>query len=87
MLLMFVVSIGNLVQRIVKLIGRSVKIVEDEKRKRPVGSEVQRLCSDNSKAKKLAGWQPAVSLDEGLQKTIAWVKSRRELYDPDQYRI
>jgi NAD dependent epimerase/dehydratase len=81
------ISIGDLLQRIVKIVGRDIKIVEDEKRKRPPNSEVQRLCSDNSKIKRLAGWQPKVSLDEGLQKTLAWVKSRREMYDPDQYRI
>jgi NAD dependent epimerase/dehydratase len=81
------ISIGELLQRIIRLIGRDVKVVEDDKRKRPPNSEVQRLCSDNSKIKRLAGWQPEVTLDEGLMKTIDWVKTRREMYDPDQYRI
>ena len=81
------ISIGELLNRIVTLVGRNVKVVEDEKRKRPAASEVQRLCSDNSKIKRLAGWVPKVTLDEGLKRTIEWVKSSRGMYDPDQYRI
>lgn len=81
------ISIGELLNRIIMLVGRKVKVVEDEKRKRPPASEVQRLCSDNSKIRRLAGWEPKVSLDEGLMKTIEWVKSSREMYDPDHYRI
>ena len=81
------ISIGDLLERIIKLVGRDVKVVPDEKRLRPVASEVQRLCSDNSKIKRLAGWQPEVSLDEGLSRTIDWVKASRGMYDPDHYRI
>jgi nucleoside-diphosphate-sugar epimerase len=81
------ISIGDLVQRIIKLVGRPVNVKQDDKRKRPAASEVQRLCSDNSKIKQLAGWSPRVSLDEGLTRTIEWVKSSRAMYDPDHYRI
>ncbi|MEM3374564.1 MAG: SDR family oxidoreductase [Candidatus Woesearchaeota archaeon] len=37
--------------------------------------ELLRNCLDNSKAKKLLGWQPKYSLKEGLKQTIDWVKS------------
>lgn len=38
----------------------------------------QRRCPDISKAKKLLGWTPTVTLDEGLRKTIEWFRHRRE---------
>lgn len=31
-------------------------------------------CPDISKAKKLLNWQPKVSVDDGLRKTIGWFK-------------
>jgi dTDP-glucose 4,6-dehydratase len=81
------IAIGDLLNRIVALVGRDLRITQAEERKRPTSSEVQRLCSDNTKVRRLAGWTPRVSLDEGLQRTIAWVKASREMYDPDHYRI
>src|SRR3989338_7997568 len=34
----------------------------------------QRRCPDITKAKKMLGWQPEVSLEEGLKRTIEWYK-------------
>jgi dolichol-phosphate mannosyltransferase len=34
---------------------------------------------DNSKIKKLLGWEPRVSFQEGLQQTISWTRSNREV--------
>jgi len=81
------ISIGELARKIVSFIGREVKIRQAEERIRPNKSEVERLLADNSKAKALAGWQPQVALDEGLRLTVAWVKERLKMYDPDSYRI
>jgi len=36
--------------------------------------EVQRSCLDYSLAKKVLGWEPRVSLKDGLQKTVEWFK-------------
>jgi len=38
--------------------------------------EQERYCLDNSKAKKDLYWQPAVSLDEGLKRTIEFAESK-----------
>jgi len=37
-------------------------------------AEIQRLVCDYSKAKKLLGWKPRTSLNEGIEKTMKWVR-------------
>jgi NAD dependent epimerase/dehydratase len=81
------ISIGELLLKIVEFVGRDLTITQSAERMRPATSEVQRLCSDNSKARALAGWSPVVSLEEGLGATIGWVRKVSHLYDPGQYRI
>src|SRR5690606_15346139 len=39
-------------------------------------SEIQKLLCDYGKAKRLLGWEPQVSLEEGLQKTEDWIRER-----------
>jgi UDP-glucose 4-epimerase len=38
--------------------------------------EVQRIAIDSSKAGSELGWRPAVDLDEGLRRTVAWFRER-----------
>jgi UDP-glucuronate decarboxylase len=73
------VNLGNpvelpmvqLAERVIALTGTKSKLVF---RPLPVDDPMQR-CPDISLAKKLLGWEPAVQLDEGLGKTIAYFKS------------
>ena len=81
------VSIGDLVQRINAIVGRDLPIRVQDKRVRPETSEVNRLLSNNSKARELVGWTPRVTLDEGIRLTAKWVEERLEMYDPSVYRI
>jgi nucleoside-diphosphate-sugar epimerase len=82
------VTIGDVAQRIIELIGRPVTISANEsQRLRPNTSEVLRLESDNRLAATLIGWRPEVSLDEGLQKTIDWIRLHLDQFDPDAYTI
>jgi UDP-glucose 4-epimerase len=37
----------------------------------PRPEDIRRIFSDTSKAKRLLGWQPQVSLIEGLQRTVS----------------
>jgi len=64
------VSIGALAKKIVKLSGKKFNIVFDTTK--PVGP-VSRTA-DMSEARALLGWQPQVSLDEGLKQTYTWVE-------------
>lgn len=72
----FEVSIGDTAKLIARLMHSDVSIVSDDARVRPANSEVERLLADNSKARKLLGWEPAYAgLDgfaQGLKHTIEW---------------
>jgi len=79
--------IGDIAQRIALKVGHEVEIIVEPQRLRPERSEVMRLISDNSLARTKLGWEPQVSLDEGLEKTIAWMRLHMELYRPKQYEL
>ena len=81
------ISIGDLANKIVALMGKKIKVICTEERIRSASSEVQRLCADNSKAKALLGWEPKIGLDEGLKKTISWISEFHQLYDSDKYAV
>lgn len=80
------ISIGNLVDLILKITGRSVPIVTEELRMRPEKSEVQRLLCDHSLAMQLTGWRPRYKLEEGLEMTAAWIKDNLNRFESDQYQ-
>lgn len=79
------ISIGDLAQTIAKLMGKSVDIVQEEQRLRPVASEVERLLGDANKAAELIGWHSTTDLTEGLKQTIEWFLSRPQDQRIDQY--
>jgi NAD dependent epimerase/dehydratase len=81
------VRIGDLAQKIAAKVSLPVNIDVDPNRLRPVASEVRRLLSDNSKARETLGWLPCVSLDDGLDLTIAWIKANLDRYRPGVYEF
>ena len=81
------IRIGDIAQRIALKVGHKVEIIVEPQRLRPERSEVLRLISDNSLARTKLGWEPQVSLDEGLDKTIAWMRLHMDLYRPAQYEM
>ncbi|MDD5687518.1 MAG: SDR family NAD(P)-dependent oxidoreductase [Elusimicrobia bacterium] len=81
------ISIGELAQIILSIMNKNIKIISSDERKRPQKSEVMQLLCGNSKAEKLIGWKPEISLRNGLIKTIQWIKNHPECYDPDKYQI
>lgn len=81
------ITIGDLAQEILSLIGRPVEILVEPSRLRPPKSEVQRLLSDNSRARERLGWKPKTSLTSGLRLTIDWITSHLDRYRPSQYQL
>ena len=81
----FEISIGDLANTIISLAGKSAEIITDPARVRPQDSEVERLWCDNTKAKRLLGWEPKTSLDDGLERTIEWIVDNINLYKPEIY--
>ena len=81
------ITIGELCEMIFGIIGQSPKIVTETQRKRPEKSEVLRLQASYGKAKSLIGWEPKISLEAGLRKTIEWISAHLDLYQPDQYVV
>jgi dTDP-glucose 4,6-dehydratase len=81
------IRIGDVADRIVHMIGKPVQIDVDADRLRPEKSEVMRLISDNRLAHEKLGWSPLISLDEGLDRTIGWIRRHMELYRPGQYEF
>ena len=79
----FEISIKDTFNMIKKLMNKDVNIIEDNERVRPKNSEVDRLFSDNSLAKKLMPWKPKYAgkkgFEEGLQNTIDWFSKPNNL--------
>jgi len=65
-------SIGEIAQMIVRLSGKAIDIVFDTSK--PEGDLARR--ADYTKAKTVLGWEPRVSLEEGLSQQYQWVKEQ-----------
>ena len=46
-----------------------------------------KLVCDNSKAAEMLNWRPKVSLEEGLKRTIQFIRENLDLYRADQYVV
>lgn len=81
------ISVGDLARLIAELAGRPVRVEADSARIRPGASEVERLLASNRLARDLLGWEPRVSLEEGLEQTIAWMRDNLDRYRPGVYVV
>lgn len=82
------VSIEAVLKKVLELTGNGdKKVIVEEERLRPEKSEVMRLRSDSALARAILKWEPRVSLEEGLQKTIDWIRSRPEEYSRAHYVV
>ena len=89
----FEISIGDTAQMIADVMGAEITVEMDSGRLRPQASEVERLWADNSKARRLLGWEPEFGgrdgLRRGLERTAHWFMDERNLrlYRPSEYSV
>ncbi|SMP47637.1 dTDP-glucose 4,6-dehydratase [Neorhodopirellula lusitana] len=81
------ISIGDLAAMVCRLCNVQCEIVCENERLRPEKSEVNRLLSDNSLAKNNMNWQPELSLEEGVQETIDWMKQNLSHFRAGEYTV
>jgi UDP-glucose 4-epimerase len=81
------VSIGELFEIACDALHVSARVVQDAARVRPDASEVMVLLSDPSKARERLGWQPTVSVEEGVARTAEWIAGHGHLYGADRYHV
>lgn len=79
------ISIGDLAQLIARLMDRPIALEAEAVRVRPEQSEVERLQADARLAEQLLGWRPQVSLEQGLDRTIAWMREHQAQYRAGVY--
>jgi CDP-glucose 4,6-dehydratase len=64
------VSVLEIVERIIKLMDSNLKpVILNE-----ANNEIRRQYLSSAKARKLLNWEPLVTLDEGLSRTISWYR-------------
>jgi NAD dependent epimerase/dehydratase len=89
----FEVSIADTFAAIAEVMGSDAEVTEDPRRVRPENSEVERLFSDNSKARETIGWQPEYAgiegFKRGLAETAEWFQDPANLarYRTDAYTV
>lgn len=66
------VSMRETLETIARIMGEKVDYVVDPARLRPSGSEVFRLCGDNTLITSLTDWRPRFDLEAGLRETVDW---------------
>jgi nucleoside-diphosphate-sugar epimerase len=64
-------SVDELLSRIASLVGSEPEIV----RRPPRGGDVTITQADLGRARRLLGYRPRVSIDEGLRRTVAWFRT------------
>ncbi|WP_413287816.1 NAD-dependent 4,6-dehydratase LegB [Bdellovibrio sp. HCB337] len=71
------------------ILGSNAEIQVDQQRIRPEKSEVHRLWCDNTLIKKLTGYEPQVTFEEGLKQTVEWFSEPKNIakYKTDIYNV
>lgn len=74
-------SMQDVVDVIQKMAGTAIPLVPDPERMRPRNSEVFRLLADNTRLWNLTGFAPETSLEEGLERTMDWLRGQPKMRD------
>ncbi len=63
-------SVDDLVRALNRILGTQIEPIREPERP----GEIQRIYLDATRAGRLLGWRPQVELDEGLRRTVEWVR-------------
>lgn len=87
----FEISVGEIIELVGELTGRSLNPESDRSRHRPSGSEVTRLRADISRARERLGWDPEFGGKEGFKRGLAvcvdWYGKNAHLFRSGRYAI
>jgi nucleoside-diphosphate-sugar epimerase len=64
------ISVGELAQTVLRVLGRSIPIREERKIDRPANAEIYSLVADRTRAAELLGWQPNTDLETGIRRSL-----------------
>ena len=81
------ISIGDLAELIKTRLNVDIPVVSKTERIRPGKSEVLSLLGDSSFLRKNSSWTPEISLDDGICKTIDYIKKNLQLFKTERYII
>ena len=81
------IAIGEIARLVSEIVGGNPQIISAANRVRPDGSEVDRLLADNARARALLRWQPKVDLEDGLRRTVSWLRENLNRYRVGEYTI
>jgi NAD dependent epimerase/dehydratase len=81
------VTMGALLRLILEVVGRNVPVEEEQARKRPTNSEVMQLIADATIAHEKLGWTNRVPLEQGVARTVEWIREHLAEYKPHMYVI
>jgi len=59
------------------------RVILDKSRLRP--RDVEILVTDNSKARKILGWSPTITFEEGIRKAIKWYKDNGQTWGYEKH--
>lgn len=80
-------SVADMVTSVGRAVGRELVVEQDPARARPSASEVMRLISGPEKMKRVTGWEPRYSLDDGIAEMVEWVREHLDAFDPAEYAV
>jgi len=72
---------------VLRCLGVDRPVVLDEQRVRPDKSEVMTLISDNSKARKLLGWEPRYTVEDGIAAATPWYRQELARFKGSLYHV
>jgi UDP-glucose 4-epimerase len=70
-------TVPEIYEGLSSLTGNKVEPVREPLRP----GEIHRICISGAKAKEVLGWEPTVSLEEGLARLVDYIKANRDRYE------